>query len=139
MGIKFEVRDRLYEGYKPSKPARWAVVERKGRRMFVQELNEEIELFSIKTLAEALDREQKQIYLWEKERSFPKPLFEIAQDKSRRYYSHTQVLNCHHLWRRKYNGMKYFKNTDLFLSFMADIKRVFYARTLVVGPNGELP
>lgn len=137
--IKFEVRDRFYQGYAPHKPVRWVEVERKGRIMQVQELGEDIELFRVKTLAEALDRDQKQIYLWEKEYGFPKPVFEIMQDRSRRYYSGTQILNMHLMWRRKYRGMKYFKDTALFLQFQADLKKLFYCRTLVVGPNGETP
>ena len=139
MSIKFEVRDRLYPGYAPYKPVKWVEVERKGRIMQVTELGEDVELFRVKTLAEALDRDQKQLYLWEKEYGFPKPVFEIMQDRSRRYYSGTQILNMHHLWRRRYRGTKYFKDTDLFKQFQEDLKKVFYCRTLVVGPNGETP
>lgn len=143
MPIIFEKKDRdAVSGYKKPKP--WRRVQRTGLLYVVND--ETIELFPLRVMAEALDRTSATLLKWEKMGKFPKPLFSRAGHPKapKRWYSATQVLNLHRLFRFKYGGLK-FLSVDAYRGptpermeqFIKDVRRVFYLRTVVLDEKGE--
>lgn len=115
------------------KRCKWVLrkVKRSGKVFVVQ--GRETEFFTLKTMAEALDRTTMTILMWEKKGLFPKPMFEVPLGRpGTRWYSKEQILNVHHLMLTKYNGWKHIKDPELFKQFLADVKSVFYKREVVI-------
>jgi hypothetical protein len=141
--ITFEKKDRdAVQGYKKPKP--WRKVQRTGLLYAVA--GETVELFPLRVMAEALDRSSATLVKWETLGKFPKPLFSRSDNPKapKRWYSATQVLNLHRLFRFKYGGLK-FLNVDAYHGptpermeqFINDVRRVFYMRALVLDEKGE--
>lgn len=137
MAIRFNKRDRDYIGYAPYKKAVYRQVERKGRLYSIS--GEDVELFKLSILAEAIDRTPHTILIWEQKFGFPKPMFEIPSNRIKRWYSGVQIMNIYNLMYGKYSGTKYIHETELFKMFMKDVQAVFYQRHIVTPKVEEIP
>jgi hypothetical protein len=139
--LTYRIRNRNHPDYDRKKSNAVAgqfpvlMVSRKGHHYAIGD--EQVELFTIEVLAEALDRKRVTIIEWEKKKLFPKPVFSLTHgERRRRLYSGVQVLNLHELMWNKYQARK--SNTTDLASFFADAKRVFYARFLCVDEHGNI-
>lgn len=120
----------------------WVQVIKKG--LFVDLGGELIELFRIGVLADALDRHPVQIKVWERQKLFPPPLFDVevkkhaTQERKQRWYSSVQIANCHFVMQKKYGGRKNLTGPGEMDCFLADLRAVFYLRfTLSELPPNE--
>jgi hypothetical protein len=134
--IEFVIKDRDDPSFKKNcKDIPTRRVRRKGQ---IFEINgERVELFTIGTMAEALDRDVRCLLRWEAAGIWPKPLFQVSgHGKTKRWYSAIQVINCHRICWYKYRFSKgrYFDPAV----FCRDIKQVFYANKLLVNTRGEV-
>ncbi len=129
MAISFLKRDRDYVGYAPHKAPRYRKVERRGQVYRIEGV--EVELFTLGTLAEAMDRTAHTIMMWEIRGLFPKPLFAVGGHRIKRWYSGAQILNLHKLMMEKYSGLKYLHEKEVFESFIKDAKAIFYHRSVL--------
>ena len=137
--IRFQKRDRDFEMItKYGAKFIWREVVRKGRVYSVDGV--EVELFTIKILSEAIGREQIQIKNWERRGQFPKPVFQVAglRGTTRRFYSASQIMNLHRLYRYKYGGKGDSPKLRILGSFLEDVRKVFYSRDEVVDEQGEI-
>jgi DNA-binding XRE family transcriptional regulator len=141
--IVFRIRDRNHPDYCPIRSNVVAgqfpsmLVNRKGHLYHIG--NEPLELFTIKVMAEAIDRTDQTIIGWEKKKIFPKPLFALSVKNlkgKRRLYSGVQILNLHNLMWYKYQARK--SLTFDVESWSKDVKEVFFQRKLVVDENGRI-
>lgn len=134
--IEFVVKDRDDPAYRKNlavPPTRR--VRRKGQEFMVG--GERLELFTIKTMAEVMDRTTICLLRWERAGLFPKPLFSVTgHKKTKRWYSAIQLVNCHRVAWYKYRFSKG-RFFDL-KQFSADIREVFYANKLVVSTTGQV-
>jgi len=135
--IKFKKKIRDVEGYDPKKRTKPVMhtVERSGRVFQIG--NEDIELFPIGVLAEALDRSAHTIKLLELKGEFPKPMFRVAGSRTKRWYSAAQVINLHRLMYLKNGGRKYFQDRELYELWTKEVKELFYKRTVVIDEQGN--
>ena len=99
---------------------------------------ETFELFKIAVFSEAIDRSTEAIRDWERLGVIPRPLFSPQGEHCKRWYSVAQVINCHRIMRYRYGGRKYFQNHDLWEQFINDIKKVWFARNIIVGVDGKI-
>ena len=137
MTIIFKVRDRSGEDYSPRKEAKWVPVTRKGTYFDIK--GHTVELFRVKTLADALDRTVAVLRKWEREGFVPKPIYTIPGDQCKHWYSAAQIINCHRLMMGRYGGKKYLQDKATFTQFLADVTAVWQARDVVVDVGGQLP
>lgn len=135
--IELMVRKRHYVGYDPKRSAPTFEKEQyKGRRCVLN--GEEIELFTLRVFALALDRNAKQVRRWEHLKLIPKPLFRLGSAENlTRWYSHSQVVNCHRVVMYRWKGRKYMQDAATFSAFMADIRTVFFRQDVVVNLQGQ--
>lgn len=140
--IVFKVRDKDHPDYHPRKSNQVAgtfptrMVNRRGKMFDVGGV--QIELFTVEVLAEAIDRKSDTIITWEKAGVFPKPVFQLSVRNTvgkRRLYSAVQVMNLHHLLWGKYQARK---KTLPLEEFLAEVKRVFYAKSVCVDEEGTI-
>ena len=135
--IEFVIKDRDNPEFRPKNPKGFPtrVVRRKGQ---VFDINgEKLELFPIGVLAEAMDRSNKCILRWEKDKLFPKPLFKVpGKGEKKRWYSAMQITNCHRIaWHRhKFSKGRHFNPR----TFCSEVRSVFYVNRLVVNTKGQI-
>ena len=134
MAVAFLVRNRLYPGYDPKKPAQYVQVIRRGVKYDLGS-DGTVELFKVKIFAEALDRTTLIVKDWIKEGKIPKPLFHLQETQCKNWFSAAQVINCHRIMMGKYGGKKYL-TSDVLEAFFADIRSVWVARDVVVNTEG---
>lgn len=134
--IKFIIKDVNHPSYDPVASNQVAgscptiEVTRQGKVMMLGD--EELELFKIKTLSEALDRTTVTLIRWEKAGILPKPLFSVAGNPTKRWYSGVQILNLSHVLWNKHQGRK---NHTLNLDRLTqDFREVFYLSSLAFRP-----
>lgn len=127
----FTVRDREYDGYAPRNPPRWRDAKRYGR-VYLYDKGE-VELFTVRVLAEALDRSSDTLISWEKDGLLPKPVYQVTGGKHLlRFYSGSQVLNLNRLFIVKYRGLKHLekagraRNPERLRQFYRDLRHWFY-------------
>jgi len=130
--ITFRVRDKDHPDYKPRK-AIYRDVKREGRWFVVE--GEQLELFQLKVLCQALDRTRETILQWEKDELFPKSMFRVPGSRIIRWYSGVQIINLHNLLHYKYGNTKslHFQKT----AFLQDVQEVFYEREVTQEGNGK--
>jgi len=135
--IRFKKKVRDFVGYDPKKGTKPVLhtVERTGK-MFELD-GEQIELFPIGVLAEALDRSAHTIKLAELKGEFPKPMFRVPGSRTKRWYSSIQILNLHRLMYLRNGGRKYFQDRDVYELWVQEVKDIFYKRRLVIDENGN--
>jgi hypothetical protein len=139
--IVLRIKDRDHPDYHPKYSNRVPLekcpirtVFRKGHEFQVDDAT--IELFTLQILAEAIDRQRETIMEWEKRGLFPKPLFQVAGHRIKRWYSSIQVLNLHNLMWGRYQCRK---NQSMDMdSFFSDVRKVFYEHRLVVDDYGKI-
>lgn len=140
--ITFDIRDRDHPKHNPKKATRfWRKVSRVGKVYAVN--GEEIELFTMTVLSEALDREKELLLEWEKAGLLPRPIFQLPDKPLYRYYSATQIINMHRVFRYRYGGLKHLHiirngGKDLRKRFLADLKQVFYSGKVIVTEDGGI-
>ena len=135
--IQFKKKVRDFVGYDPKKRSKpiMHMVERTGR--IFQMDNEDIELFPVGVLAEALDRSSHTLKLLELKGEFPKPMFRVTGSRTKRWYSSVQILNLHRLMYLRHGGRKYFQDRELYELWLSDVKELFYKRTVVIDEHGN--
>jgi len=83
-----------------------------------------IKLFPIGVMAEALDRKQRTIIEWEKQKLFPTPMYAVPNSRTKRWYSEAQILACNELWLQ-YRGNGKSKHFPV-EEFLMKIRSFFY-------------
>lgn len=143
MAIRFEVRDRLFAGYDPTKaragtrkPSEWATVVKKGALWQNPKDGTEIEMFRINVFALAIDRTTRIVKKWEKEKLIPRPLWLPQGEACTHWYSAAQVVNCHRIMRYRYGGKKYMHEREEFERFLGDLRAVWYMESVNVREDG---
>ena len=137
MPILFQKRQRDTVDYSPRKEAIWVPVQRKGQKWADPTTGGVIELFRIKTFAEALDRTTEVIKDWERKKYIPPPLFAPENEQCKHWYSAVQIINCHRIMLGRYGGRKYMQDRTMFDRFIQDIRSVWYAEKITVSEKGE--
>lgn len=137
--IKFIIRDRDHENYNTKITNEVAgrfpkrTITRVGK---VYDINgRQVELFTIKVLAEAIDRTPQIVIRWERSGSFPAPIF-VIKGKKQRLYSKEQIINLHRLMLHRYQFRK--AVTFDFKAFCRDVKAIFYQPHVVIDEKGAL-
>lgn len=143
MAIQFLIRDRDHPDYDPKKtslpgeynfPTR--LITRKGTMYMLG--SEEIELFGMSVLTEAIDRTKEWVAKMERSEKFPKPFYSIQGlgGKKRRWYSGVQLINMHRVaWYKWGNRKNVTISAD---KFLADLCLVFYQPRIVVDKQGNI-
>jgi hypothetical protein len=129
--IEIFVRNRNLPDYDIRKPAVWVKVKRAGKKY---DLGGDgiVELFTLKVLAEAIDRTTDVVKDWEKKGLVPKSYIKVdGTQKGVRFYHPSQVINFNNLMRVKYKGWKYMKDTKLFKQWCADLTKLWYRRDIL--------
>lgn len=93
---------------------------------------EVVELFTLKVLAEALDRSRDTLKEWERRGDLPRPLFQV--ERSRRFledgpwrtYSATQVMNANRLARLHFGDRRRIDDAATFAAFVSALRRCWY-------------
>lgn len=135
MSIVYAVRNRLIEGYDPRKGAPLIPVKRKG--VLYDLGGEQVELFRISVMAEALDRSVEVLKDWTKGKKIPKPLYRIDGNQCSHWYSAAQIINCHRLMHGGYGGRKFLPSEEL-QRFWDGMRAVWTSRDIIVGEDGTI-
>lgn len=123
----------------------WRKNKNTGRMEEIQEPRE-VEIFTLKVLAEAIGRKTLTIKEWEiVQKIFPRPtiflLDKTGKRSNVRYYSKWQILNLHKIWSYKYGARKCLRDTDLFEQMMNEFRVVMDARYVdmaIVDDTGNI-
>ena len=140
MTILFRIRDRThpeYDSKRSNENALMAPTRLMKKEGVIYSLGDgdKVELFTIGTLAKAIDRIPDTIIKWEKQKRFPRPMFQVDKQRAFRWYSGVQIMNFHNLAWGKYKVRKnHLAQTD---AFLRDVLRVFYEDKVVIDEDGN--
>lgn len=104
---------------------------------------EVVELFTVKVLAEALDRSRDTILEWERRGDLPRPLFHVErrrrflEDGPWRVYSSVQVVNANRLTRLHFGDRRRIDDPIALAAFVTGLRAGWYRPALV--PDGRAP
>jgi hypothetical protein len=86
-----------------TKPGILTINGKKYRGKVFHVNGQELEIYSIQALAQAVGRTIKSLWIWEQRGDIPRPLFTITgtrRQEMRRWYSRTQIVNLHQVSNR---------------------------------------
>lgn len=115
-------------------PFRFIIVSRRG--VLYDLGGEDVELFTVRVLAEALDRSRDTVLTWERRGHLPPPLFRVERqrrterDGDWRMYSATQVVNANRLALRYFAQRRRLDDRGRFAEFVAEVRKVWYSPAL---------
>lgn len=118
-------------------PFRFIIVNRRG--VLYDLGGEDVELFTVRVLAEALDRSRDTVLTWERRGHLPPPLFRVERprpterDGDWRMYSATQVVNANTLALRYFGKRRRIDDRRRFAEFVGELRRVWYAPSVIVA------
>lgn len=127
MPVELVVRHPKFGWKRPRK------MTKKGRVYKID--GRDVELFTAKALAMAVERKVGTIHLWEREGLLPPPLFEVATHPTWRHYSAEQVRNANALYRAMEghrNGGTRPESKFRIGEFLRRYREVFYRVDVVV-------
>lgn len=120
----------------PFAPApRFATVRKRGVQYDLG--GEQIELFTVRVLAAALDRSRDTVLVWEELAHLPPPLFRTPfsrrseRDGTWRMYSGVQVVNANMLAMKHFGGRRRVDDSALLARFAAELRGVWYSPELL--------
>lgn len=138
--IEIWVRDRDDPRNTQKRPF-FRIVPREGKLFVVG--GKEVELFTVQTMAEAIDRIPKTIGILERRGLFPRPLYRVpGSGREDRWYSAAQVVNANAVFYYGFGGLKRLHvngfrkgNTDVdrMTTFMKALSLVFYEKEILEG------
>jgi hypothetical protein len=117
----------------------WIPIEKKGTVFqFAEAADSRVELFRIGVFAKAVGRTNEVIHDWHRAKVVPPACFEPEGEQCKKWYSASQLVNANRLFVHKYKGRKITgPDRELHSSFLADLKRVWYCRDVVIDEQGK--
>jgi len=132
--IKLRVRSRFDLVQDGHARAAFVPVVRRGELYDLG--GETVELFRIRVLAEAFDRNVRTLKAWEQAGWLPRPLFHVMGSTHRRY-SGAQITNAHRLVWARWRQRRHLLNGEM-RSLFDSLGRVWLEPAVVVQENGEI-
>lgn len=104
----------------------FVTVRRAGRVFHVA--GAEIVLFPISVMAEAIGRDVKTVRRWEREKTWPLPMWKVPDKRCKRWYSAAQILFVYNKHKELSNGERGFSHSPHFplVDFLAAVRTTFY-------------